>query len=209
MSERSKARTRLVGEEARNLSVSNTLRQALNNSGLAHTRLADQHRVVLRPAAEDLDHSLQLAITADERVELRIHRGLRQVAAELGQQARFALPLLLLRRLLLRHSRQLLANRGKLQAALLQDLGGKALFLAQQAKQQMLRPNMLVSQTLGLFSGVGENALALVGERQVDRCGDLFADGGVSFDLLADRFHGCMRAKETVGERLIFAQEAE
>ena len=44
--------------------------QALGDRGLADARLADQRRVVLRPAAEDLDDPLDLLLAADDRVEL-------------------------------------------------------------------------------------------------------------------------------------------
>jgi hypothetical protein len=69
--------------------------------------------------------------------------------------------------------------------------------------------DVLVGEAFGFFGGVGEDALALVGERQVDRGGDLLADGGVALDLLADGFDGCVRTQEAVGERLVLAQQAE
>ena len=48
------------------------LRQALHDSGFAHTRLADQHRVIFGAAREDLDHAADLFAAADDRVEVRI-----------------------------------------------------------------------------------------------------------------------------------------
>ena len=59
------------------------LREPLGDRGLPHSGLADQHRVVLRPAREDLDHAADLLVAADHRVELAGLSGLGQVAAEL------------------------------------------------------------------------------------------------------------------------------
>ena len=188
----------LVGQEAGHFAVGNALRKAFDDGRLAHAGLADQHRIVLGAAAEDLDHALQFAVAAHERIELPVHGGLRQVAAELGQQARLALPLLR-RSLLLRHARQLVANLRQLQAALLQNLRGKAFFFAQQAQQQMFGADVLVAQALGFFRRVGQHPLALVRKRQIDARRNLLADRGVRFNLLADRLHRGVRAQEAVG----------
>ncbi len=101
--------------------------------------------------------------------------------------------------LLLRHAGQLFANLRKLQAALLQNLGGEALLFAQQTQEQMLGADVLVAQPLGFFGRIGQHALALVRKRQVDAGRDLFANGGVRLDLLADRLHRGVRAQEAVG----------
>jgi hypothetical protein len=50
------------------------LRQALDDRGLAHPGLADQHRVVLGPAREHLDGAADLLVAADHRVELPLAR---------------------------------------------------------------------------------------------------------------------------------------
>ena len=68
----------------------------------------------------------------------------------------------------------------------MQDLGREALLFAQQAQQQMLGADVLVVEPLGFLGAVGQHALALVAERQVDRRRNLLANGGVPFDLLAD-----------------------
>ena len=123
--------------------------------------------IVLGAAAENLDDALEFAVAAHQRIELPVHGGLGQVAAELGQQAGLALALLR-RSFLLRHAGQLVANLRQLQAALLQNLRGKALLFAQQAQQQMFGADVLVAQPLGLFRRIGQHPLALVRERQVD-----------------------------------------
>ena len=52
--------------------VDDALREAFDDRGLAHARLADQHRVVLGAALQDLDHAADLVVAADHRVELAL-----------------------------------------------------------------------------------------------------------------------------------------
>ena len=59
------------------------LGEPLDDRGLADAGLADQHRVVLRAAREDLDHAADLLVASDHRVELARLGGLGEVAAEL------------------------------------------------------------------------------------------------------------------------------
>jgi hypothetical protein len=106
-------------------------------------------------------------------------------------------------------ARQFFADGRKPQAALVQNLGGKALFFAQQTQQQMLGANVFVRKPFRLFRGIGQHALAFIAQGQIDRSRDLLPDRGVAFDLFADRFHRRMGAQETVGQGLIFAQQSE
>ena len=62
------------------------LGEALDDRGLADAGLADEHRVVLRAAAEDLDDAADLVVAADDRVELALLGLLGQVAPELLQR---------------------------------------------------------------------------------------------------------------------------
>jgi len=72
----------------------------------------------------------------------------------------------------------------------------------------VLGADVFVAQPLRFFGGVGEHALALVGERQIDRSRDLFAHRGVLLNLFADGFNRCVRTKKAIRESFIFAQEA-
>jgi hypothetical protein len=58
------------------------LREPLDDRGLADAGLADEHGVVLRAAAEDLDDAANLVVAADDRVELSLLGRLREVATE-------------------------------------------------------------------------------------------------------------------------------
>src|SRR5258706_3333288 len=72
-----------VGQERRNFAISNTLSQALYDCGLADPKLADQHGIVLRAAAEDLNHAIDFAVASNQWIELRILRGLCQIPRKL------------------------------------------------------------------------------------------------------------------------------
>src|SRR5271165_6112154 len=68
---------------------------------------------------------------------------------------------------------------------------------------------MLVGKPLGFLGGVSQDPLALIAQRQIHRSGNLLTNGGVTFDLLADRFHRGVRAQEAVGQGLVFAQKPQ
>ena len=52
------------------LALDDAPRQAFGDRGLADAGLADQQRVVLAPAAQHLDHALELVLAADQRIDL-------------------------------------------------------------------------------------------------------------------------------------------
>ena len=72
----------LIRQERRYVAIGDALREAFHNRRLAHAGLADEHRVVLGAAAENLHHALQFVIAANERVEIGVHGGLGEIAAE-------------------------------------------------------------------------------------------------------------------------------
>src|SRR5579875_52141 len=78
-----KSKNSFVSQEGGNVAFRNPFRQPFNNGGLADAGLADQHRIVLRPAAEDLNHALNFILPPDQGVELVFKRGLSQITAEL------------------------------------------------------------------------------------------------------------------------------
>ncbi len=59
----------LVAQALRYVAGHDALGQALDDRGLADAGLADQHRVVLGPAAQHLDDSANLVVASDDRVE--------------------------------------------------------------------------------------------------------------------------------------------
>ena len=68
--------------------VHDPLRDSLDDRRLPDAWVAEQHRVVLRPAGQDLDRLLDLVRSPDNRVELPLAGGLREVAAVLVEGLR-------------------------------------------------------------------------------------------------------------------------
>ena len=64
------------------------MREPLCDRGLAHAGLADQGRVVLRSARQDLDDPLDLLLAADDGIELVRLRHCREVHAQLVERRR-------------------------------------------------------------------------------------------------------------------------
>ena len=79
----SSATTLAVAQRLGDVAGDDALGEALDDRGLADAGLADQHGVVLGAAREDLDDAADLVVAADDRVELAVLGGLREVAAEL------------------------------------------------------------------------------------------------------------------------------
>ena len=80
---RSSWSSRFCGEHVRHLVPDDALGEPLDDGGLAHSRLADEDRVVLGPAGQDLDHALDLGLAPDDGVELGFAGKLGEVAREL------------------------------------------------------------------------------------------------------------------------------
>src|SRR5262249_12479865 len=71
-----------VAEQLGDVGVDDELGQALDDGGLADAGLAEEHRVVLGAAAEDLDDALDLIRAPDDRIELALAGQLGEVAPE-------------------------------------------------------------------------------------------------------------------------------
>ena len=69
----------------RHVAVDDTLGQTLHDGGLTHARLTYQDRVVLCASAQDLQHTTDLLVTADDRVELALLGEFVQVLGETVQ----------------------------------------------------------------------------------------------------------------------------
>jgi hypothetical protein len=77
---------RLVAQRLGHVAVDDALGEPLDDRRLADARLADEHRVVLRPAREHLDDAADLLVAADHRVELAAARALGEVGREALQR---------------------------------------------------------------------------------------------------------------------------
>ena len=75
----------LVAQGLRDVARNDALGEAFDDGRLADAGLADQNRVVLGTAGQDLHDASNLVVAADNRIELAFTRNLRQVAPILGQ----------------------------------------------------------------------------------------------------------------------------
>src|SRR3954447_1031851 len=64
----------LVAQDLRDLARGDALGEAFDDGGLADAGLANEHRVVLRAAREDLHDPLDLGLAADDRIQLALGR---------------------------------------------------------------------------------------------------------------------------------------
>ncbi|OTP65614.1 hypothetical protein PAMC26510_37600 [Caballeronia sordidicola] len=80
----------LALERFRHFAVHDPLRKPFHDGGLAHARLADQHRIVLRPPLQDLDGTADFVVTSNHRIELPGASALGQVDGVFLQRAALA-----------------------------------------------------------------------------------------------------------------------
>ena len=90
----------LVAKQFGHIAAGNFLCQTFDDRGLADARLSQQHRIVLGAAAENLNHSLDLVLAANDRVHLALAGNLGQVPAEGLERGRLDFAFLLRGRLL-------------------------------------------------------------------------------------------------------------
>ena len=182
----------------------------VHDRGLADAGLADQHRVVLRPAGQDLHDPLDLLLPADDRVELALAGGLGEVAAELVEHQRGRRRVAAAaaggragaaRLLALEAGQQLddlLADPVEVGAELLQHLGGDALALTDQAEQDVLGADVGVAELQRLAQGQLEHLLGARRERDV-AAGRLLALADDLLDLGAHGLQGDVEGLQRLG----------
>ena len=177
---------------------------------LADAGFADERRVVLGAARENLNDALDLVAAADDRIELVVARELREVAAVRVERRRLALALGRGRLTFGAEQRgRLHAHLGRIDAEVGQHARGDAFTLADQAEQQMLGADVVVIELARLFEGELDHAL---GARREDH---LLLDGLAAaaddrFDFLANlRQIDAERLEDFRGEALAFGDDAE
>src|SRR5208282_2640630 len=85
----------LVAQDFRHVAAGDFLRQAFDDGRLAHARFAEQNRIVLGTAAENLNDALDFVFAADDRVQVAFARDFRKVTAKRLERGRFDFALFL------------------------------------------------------------------------------------------------------------------
>src|SRR5207245_2264028 len=151
----------LVHEHVGHVVVDDLLSEALDDGRLAHARLADQHRVVLRAPGQDLDDALDLLLAPDDRIQLTLAGQLREVTGELVEDGRLR-PLLGPRVVLVAEERErLLPDLVQTRTERLENLRGDRLAFLHQAEEEVLGADVVVAELAGLFDRELEDALGL------------------------------------------------
>ena len=160
----------LVAQDLGHAILDDLLSQTFDDGRLAHTGLAQQHRVVLRAAREDLDHALDFIRAPDHRIQLAFARQFGQVATKAVERRRLALAALrflggrrrgtfllaaflvfFLIRVGAQEVEHFFAHILELDAQVHEHLGRNALVLFDQAEQQVFGTNVVVAEIAGLF----------------------------------------------------------
>ena len=148
----------LVGQALRHVAIDDAQGEALDDRGFADAGLADQHRVVLGTAGEHLDGAADFLIAPDDRIELAVASGLRQITCVFLQGI-----VGVLRRRRIRCSALSQGFDGGIEvlrgdAGLLQDFASLAILFERERQQQALDGDEAVAGLFAsLFSGI-ENA---------------------------------------------------
>jgi len=157
----------------RHFFIDDTLGQPLDDGRLANTRLADQHRVVLGAALQDLDGAADFIVATDDRVEFPLSGAFGQIDAVFLQRLALTFSFLRIDPLSTTHGhdRRFDGLAGK--AVLLGNAAGFVLVVAQ-GEQEHLAGDELVATLLRFLVGQIEQVV------QVAANGDITA---VALDL--------------------------
>ena len=147
----------LALQRLRHVAGHDAVGQAFDDRRLADAGLADEDRVVLGAAREDLDQALDLAAAADHGVELVGARRRRQVDAELVDGGRAGAGATAgagaLRRALREDARRLGAHALQADAQRLEHAEGDAFALADEAEEQVLGADVAVVEASRFLDG--------------------------------------------------------
>ena len=153
----SRAKTVRSRSPSGHVAVGDPLGQALDDRGLADAGVADEHRVVLGLAGQDLDHATDLGVAADHRVPLPGTSGRDQVLPVLGQRLVGALRGGRADALVAAHRGELAEERVAGDAVPGQHPTGRAaLGFGDHGHQQVLDGDVLVGEPPGLLLGLVE-----------------------------------------------------
>ena len=164
----------LVEERLGHVTGDDPMRQAFGDGRLADAGLADERRVVLGPARQDLDDPLDLLLAADHRIQLAgagrvgqvdpelIHRG--GLAGALGFRRRAG------GRALGQDANDLVADLVQVDAERFEDTGGDPLALTDEAQEQVLRADVVVAEATGFVDREFDDPLGA--RRQADLADD-------------------------------------
>ena len=193
----------LIAEEFGNIAFGDFLSQTFDNGGLAHACLAEQHRVVLGPAAEDLNDALDFALPTNDGIHFAFAGDFGEVAAKRLESGSFDFTLLFRRffaaaflrsgRLLflsveigIKFLEDLLPGLLDIHVEILEDASGDSVTFPKEAEQNMFGAHVSMIEGLGFLGGKCEDLLHPRGVRNIADHFLIGASADLFFDLHAD-----------------------
>ena len=155
----------LVLQRFRHVTRHDATRKPLNNRRLADARLADEHRIVLRAARQDLNRTANLLIAADHGIDLALLRRIREIAPVLFERL-VALLRIAARDVLLAVLLDGIHDAALRKPELAADLLHLIAAVSGNAEQQMFRTDVVVLHALCIFLRSANDAHHVHAHRQ-------------------------------------------
>ena len=156
----------LVFQDVRNFTLLDALSKTFGDGRLAHTRLADQHRIVLGATSQDLDDPVDFIVATHHGVKLGLTGHLGEVAAEFIQGWRLGGTFCSTATTaaghfggFTQHANDLSSDLGQIHTQVLEHTGRNAFTFPDQAEQQMLGTDVVVTQLPCFLKGQLKDAL--------------------------------------------------
>ena len=144
----------LVLQRVGHLAGHDALGQAFDDGGLAHARLADQHRVVLAAPLQHLDGAADLVVAADHRVQLALARAFGQVERVFFERLALALAVGAVHGLAAAHGVDGGFQALAAQARLLRNAAGLALGVGQRQQEHLAGHELVAALDAFLLGGL-------------------------------------------------------
>ena len=148
-----------IAQRLRDFALDDALRQAFGDRRLADAGFADEGRIVLGAARENLNHALDLVRAADDRIEFVLPGKRREIAAVGIERRGLRLPLGRGRLALGAEQRgRLHANLGGIDPEVGEDARGDAFAFTDQPEQEVLGTDVIVIELARFFEGQLDDA---------------------------------------------------
>ncbi len=161
----------LVLKRLGDVAVHDPLGKTLDDRGFSHARLTDQHRIVLRPAREHLDHTPDLIVAPDHRVELPLARQLGEIAPVSIERLVLFLGVRIGDALVTADLLEDLQERLARDARRTQNASGGTVLLLNECEEEVLEAHVLVLEGFSLAERGVEQRVHAAAQRHLPRAG--------------------------------------
>ena len=149
----------LVAQNFGHVSGDDAAGQAFDDGGLADAGLADEHGIVLRPAAQHLNDAADLLIATDDRIELAAAREIGEVLGELFERLELRFGILVGDALVATDAGERLQDGGVRGAEGRKQLARGIALLLGEGEQEVLRRDVFVLEVGCFLEGAVEDLL--------------------------------------------------